>query len=1118
MAGHSDSRGCSDAGARHGWRRIVLSATILLAVTTGVVATPGIAQAATGVSNLAVGISPPTSAAGGLTTYAVTFTTSSSGALDGNDGSSVTIALPANTGLGSFNYGYYYYSSLDVGATQVGYCEVTDTSSATPTVTCYLYSGETVGASTAVTATLYGVTNPPAGSPTLDVSTSSDVTPVTSPAYTVTAAQSVSGVGVTVNPTSAAGGLTTYGVTFTTSSTGALDGTTGSTVTIALPANTGLGSFNYGSASSLDVGSTQVGYCDATDTSASTPTVTCYLYGGDTAGASTAVTATLAGVTNPPVGSPTLDVSTTSDVTPVTSPAYTVTAAQPVSAVGVTVSPPTSAAGGLTTYGVTFTTSSTGALDGTAGSTVTIALPANTGLGSFNYGYYYYSSLDVGAAQVGYCEATDTSASTPTVTCYVYAGDTVGASTAVTATLTGVTNPPIGLPTLDVSTSSDVTPVTSPAYTVTAAQSVSGVGVTISPPTSAAGGLTTYGVTFTTSSTGALDGNDGSTVTIALPPNTGLGSFNYGYYYYSSLDVGASQVGYCEATDTSSATPTVTCYLYSNDTVGASTTVTATLAGVTNPPVGSPTLDVSTSSDVTPVTSPPYTVTAAQPVSAVGVTVSPPTSAAGGLTTYGVTFTTSSTGALDGTTGSTVTIALPANSGLSSFNNGGTSSLDVGDTQIGYCDATDTSASTPTVTCYLYGGDTVAASTAVTATLYGVTNPPAGSPTLDVSTSSDVTPVTSPPYTVTAAQPVSGVGVTVSPPTSAAGGLTTYGVTFTTSSTGALDGTTEAPSTIALPANTDLGSFNNGGTSSLDVGDTQVGYCDATDTSASTPTVTCYVYGGDTVGASTAVTATLYGVTNPPIGLAHPGRIDQLGRYPGDLTRLHGDRRPIGESAGCLLVQPVRTEHVHLPGHLQDLVHRGIGRHHGKHCHHRPAGQHRPQLLQQRKHQFARCRGHPGRLLRRHRHQQCDSDRHLLRLRRGHGRCLDGGDGHARRRDQPRCRLRHIVGHDDLGPDTVNFGELRPRGPGGGHLLVHRSWFHHDQLPGSGIGIHRPSNQHRRGRDLPDHAGIPHHHSCVSHQSFPGSRRYLAHRQFADDQRKWPHLGGSRKRGGKPEH
>ena len=329
------------------------------------------------------------------------------------------------------------------------------------------------------------------------------------------------------------------------------------------------------------------------------------------------------------------------------------------------------------------------------------------------------------------------------MTCYVYNGDTVPASTTVTATLSGVTNPPAGSPTLAVSTTSDVTPMTSSTYSVTAERSVSAVSVAIAPPTSAAAGLTTYVVTLTTSPTGALNGNAGSTVTIALPANTGLAVFNDGGT--SPLDVGAIQIGYCEATDDSASTPTVTCYVYGGDTVPASTTVTATLSGVTNPPAGSPSLAVSTTSDVTPVTSPPYTVTAARPASGVSVAITPPTSATGGLTTYAVTFTTSSTGALDGTTGSTVTIALPANTGLAAFNDGGSSSLDVGGSQVGYCDVTDSSSSTPTVTCYLDGGDTVGTSTVVTATLIGVTNPPAGSPTLAVSTTSDASPVTSLP-------------------------------------------------------------------------------------------------------------------------------------------------------------------------------------------------------------------------------------------------------------------------------------------------------------------------------------------------------------------------------------
>ena len=584
---HRDSRQGSGMGARRWWQRAALSAAILLAATTGVVAMPGVAVAATGVSDVTVSVSPPTSAAGGLTTYVVSFVTSSSGSLSAAADSTVTIALPANTGLSSFDDG----TPLDVGTSQVGYCEPTDTSITTPTVTCYLYSGNTIGASTTVTATLNGVTNPPAGSPTLAVSTSSDVTPVHSPTYTVTAAHPVSGVGVTITPpTSATGGDTTYVVSFSTSSTGALDGTTGSTVTIALPANTGLNGFQDGSP--LDVGTSQVGYCEPTDTSASTPTLTCYLYSGDTVGDSTTVTATLNGITNPPAGSPTLAVSTSSDVTPANSPTYTVSAAQSVSGISVTITPPTSAAGGETTYGVSFVTSSTGALDGTTGSTVTIALPANTGVSSLQSD----SPLDVGATQVGYCVPTNTSSTTPTVTCFLYGGDTIGASTTVTATLNGVVNPPAGSVALKVSTASDTIPGNSPTYTVTAARSVSQPSVSLSNPIEAS--ASTYTVSFETSATGAMD--DGSAVTIVFPSGTDLSDVGTGTLY-----TGGSQVGSC----TMQTSTTVTCVVQSGSVAGGAT-VTATIPGVINPGAGFDALSVSTTSDPTSVKSASYDIEA----------------------------------------------------------------------------------------------------------------------------------------------------------------------------------------------------------------------------------------------------------------------------------------------------------------------------------------------------------------------------------------------------------------------------------------------------------------------------------------------------------------------------
>ena len=120
------------------------------------------------------------------------------------------------------------------------------------------------------------------------------------------------------------------------------------------------------------------------------------------------------------------------------------------------------------------------------------------------------------------------------MTCYVDSGDTVGAAATVTATLNGVTNPRAGSPTLAVSTSSDVTPATSPTYTVTAARSVSGVGVGHQSPD--LGGRRADHLRGLVHH--LVDRRAGRQrrehVTIALPANTGLGSFNDGGYYYSS--------------------------------------------------------------------------------------------------------------------------------------------------------------------------------------------------------------------------------------------------------------------------------------------------------------------------------------------------------------------------------------------------------------------------------------------------------------------------------------------------------------------------------------------------------------------------------------------------------
>ena len=101
----------------------------------------------------------------------------------------------------------------------------------------------------------------------------------------------------------------------------------------------------------------------------------------------------------------------------------------------------------------------------------------------------------VGATQVGQCTHTGGT----TLSCGIYNGDTVAASKTVAITLEGVTNPAPGSYTLTVATTSDTSPVTSPSYTIVAAQTVTNVTITVSSPSAAAGALINYQVGFKTS-------------------------------------------------------------------------------------------------------------------------------------------------------------------------------------------------------------------------------------------------------------------------------------------------------------------------------------------------------------------------------------------------------------------------------------------------------------------------------------------------------------------------------------------------------------------------------------------------------------------------------------------
>src|SRR4051812_5245257 len=246
----------------------------------------------------------------------------------------------------------------------------------------------------------------------------------------------------------------------------------------------------------------------------------------------------------------------------------------------------------------------------------------------------------------------------------------------------------------------------------------------------------------------------------------------------------------------------------------------------------------------------------ASPALASGVSTpdvtTPTTTAAGGRTKLVATFSTSTTGAL--TAGQAITVHFPDGTGfLPGYND---SSIVVGGAEVGSCGG----ASGTTLTCSVGFGKSIAASAAVTLTVNGVTNPPAGSPTLTVSTATDTAVVPSRPYTIDAAHPISTPAVSIASPSDAAGARTIYTIGFTTSSTGGLSYDANSQITLTFPAGT---GFSPGyDDSSVAVGGVEVGSCGG----ASGTAITCSIGFNKAIAASTAVTITLNGITNPGPG------------------------------------------------------------------------------------------------------------------------------------------------------------------------------------------------------------------------------------------------------------
>ncbi|HXQ61686.1 MAG TPA: hypothetical protein VN796_05085 [Acidimicrobiales bacterium] len=526
---------------------------------------------------------------------------------------------------------------------------------------------------------------------------------------------SVTGLSATVT-SSASGATGNWTVGFTTSSSGAMPGI-GSTVSVILPAGSSPGPVASDVVTDTTTSQTVSFEC----TNPGGTTVTCTANDGNAVSAGDTLSVALYGVTSPATTGPVTFSASTSADTQAASASVTLTTAQAVT--GVTATETSTAAGAQVAWHVGFTASSTGALEGTAGSTVTVTLPTGTTFASYGGGIMTDTTtgnnLDYGCTLAG----------GTSLSCAVFLGQTVNPGDVVAITIRVVTNPSTtGSGVVSVSTSSDLS-TTTPAP-VTADQAVT--GVTVSLVSTAANAETTWTTALTASSTGALDSAAASTIDLTLPAGTAFPSFAFSMITDTTT---AQTVSYEECTMASGTT--VACSIGPGSIVNAGDTLSVLLRSVVNPSTTGPaTVSVSTTSDLTSSTA-PLTITPAQSVT--GLTVSPSSTEAGVQANWTFGFTSSSTGAFAPFIGH-VLLTLPPGTTFGHFTGGVLT-----DTTAGGATYNCTVVSGTTVSCLVYFSTTVAAGDTFSVVLDGVTNTlTTGPTTVSVSTSVDTKAKTAP--------------------------------------------------------------------------------------------------------------------------------------------------------------------------------------------------------------------------------------------------------------------------------------------------------------------------------------------------------------------------------------
>ncbi len=290
-------------------------------------------------------------------------------------------------------------------------------------------------------------------------------------------------------------------------------------------------------------------------------------------------------------------------------------AATAVSSPTISLSSTTTGATAVYTVGFTTSGSSSSPTGALASGTGTIALTAPSGTAFPSTASDYTVNAGSGAVAAS-TVATGSSGSSVTITTPV----NVGGGTTVAVVVAGVTNPGVGTnDSINISTSSDTAPVSTPTYNITSG--ISNVSLSLSSTLQAATGIT-YTLGFTTSSGGALAGGS-SVIYVNFPAGTGMpnGGANVtdttganGTASQYLVQVGG-QTAAAKNVTISGTTAAITVPAAIN--IGNGAKVTVIVEGVANPAeaaattfsaAGSNPLTVSTSSDTAKAAAPPYTI------------------------------------------------------------------------------------------------------------------------------------------------------------------------------------------------------------------------------------------------------------------------------------------------------------------------------------------------------------------------------------------------------------------------------------------------------------------------------------------------------------------------------